>query len=109
MYTVDQIVSGMQKKPTFFCTRIAGNFFFGTSSSSDISMYLRVFAAGTAGSLSIFSSSVSVSTSLDFAACFNFARGTLDLDLVRRLVRLDTLDFGDTLNFLFFGVVRPDS
>jgi hypothetical protein len=90
-------------------------------------MYLGAFA--TAGNLS--SSSVSVNMSFDFPFCFDFAflfdfagsfdcAGCFDLDRVRRLVRVETfdfgetlnvddLDFGDTLNFRLFGLVRPDS
>jgi hypothetical protein len=102
-------------------------------------MYLGAFP--TAGNLS--SSSVSVNISFDFAFCFDFAflfdfagsfdvagcldvagafdcAGCFDLDRVTRLVRLETLDFGetlnvedldfgDTLNFRLFGLVRPDS
>jgi hypothetical protein len=96
-------------------------------------MYLGAFATG--GNLS--SSSVSVSISFDFPFCFDFAfafdfagcldvagsldcAGCFDLDLVTRLVRVETLDFGetlnvddldfgDTLNFRLFGLVRPDS
>lgn len=89
---------------TFLPTTIVGNSVVPSSSSScDISMYCRVFVAGTG--LSRFSSSVSVSISLDFAARFDVAGGTF-LDLVSRFVRVEIFDLGDTLNFRLFGVVR---
>jgi hypothetical protein len=73
-------------------------------------MYSRAFpfAAGTVGSLSNLSSSVSVSISLDFAACFDLAGATL-ISLVMRLVRVAILDLGEALNFLRLGVPWPDS
>src|SRR6201747_2902274 len=98
-------------------------------------MYLGAFA--TVGNLSSPSSSVSVRIaldfplSLDFTSCLDFAgcldctgcldvAGCFDLDLVTRLVRVETFDFGETLNvedldlgetlnLRFFGLVRPES
>ena len=72
-------------------------------------MYCRTlpFAAGTVGTFSKRSSSVSVSTSFDFRPCFDLAGGTLDA-LVRRPVRVAILAFGDALNFRRLGLARPD-
>ena len=73
-------------------------------------MYCRSlpFAAVMGGSLSNRSSSVSVSISFDFAACFDLAGGTLGA-LVQRPVQVAILALGDALNLCRLGVAAPDS